>query len=228
MGSYEVSGGNPLQALKSGKLHLTLRGKKLKGEWTLVRMRPREHEDKPQWLLLKSGEDLPAISARSDDQSILTRRSMNRIASDNAAQWQSNRSSQSTTKPKPTERRASARRARTTPEAVQLTNTRLPKRKLAVIEPMIAELVDSLPIGDQWIYELKFDGIRALTLMRGKNIELISRNAKEMTEKYPEVAKALRELPCKEAMLDGEVAALDNEGRSSFQLLQACELSGVC
>src|SRR3569833_3551440 len=95
MGSYEVSGGNPLQALKSGKLHLTLRGKKLKGEWTLVRMRPREHEDKPQWLLLKSGKDLPAISPRADDQSVLTHRSMNRIASDNGAQWQSNRSSES-------------------------------------------------------------------------------------------------------------------------------------
>src|ERR1700716_2617048 len=56
LGSYEVSGRDPLKALKSGKLHLTLRGKKLKGEWTLVRMRPREHENKPQWLLLKSGD----------------------------------------------------------------------------------------------------------------------------------------------------------------------------
>jgi len=226
LGSYEVSGGNPLQALKSGKLHLTLRGKKLKGEWTLVRMRPREHEDKPQWLLLKSGDDLPAISARADDQSILTRRSMNRIASDNDAQWQSNRSSQSATKPKPTERRASAQRERKPTEVVQLTNTRLPKRKLAFIEPMKAELVETLPKGDHWIYELKFDGIRALALKRGKNIELISRNAKDLTEKFPEVARALRDLPCKEAMLDGEVAALDNEGRSSFQLLQARELSG--
>ena len=226
LGSYEVSGGNPLQALKSGKLHLTLRGKKLKGEWTLVRMRPREHEDKPQWLLLKSGDDLPAISARADDQSILTRRSMNRIASDNDAQWQSNRSSQSATKPKPTERRASAQRERKPTEVVQLTNTRLPKRKLAFIEPMKAELVETLPKGDHWIYELKFDGLRALALKRGKNIELISRNAKDLTEKFPEVARALRDLPCKEAMLDGEVAALDNEGRSSFQLLQARELSG--
>src|SRR5262249_35185585 len=54
LGTYEVSGDNPLQALKDGKLHLTLHGKKLKGEWALVRMRPREHEDKPQWLLLKA------------------------------------------------------------------------------------------------------------------------------------------------------------------------------
>jgi len=233
LGSYEVSGENPLQALKSGKLHLTLRGKKLKGEWTLVRMRPREHEDKPRWLLLKSGDDLPAISARADDQSILTRRSMNRIASDNDAQWQSNRSSQRAAGILPAEKRAPAQREKNNSrktsnlgETIHLDNPRLPKRKLAFIEPMKAELVETLPKGDHWIYELKFDGIRALALKRGKNIELISRNAKDLTEKFPEVARALRDLPCKEAMLDGEVAALDNEGRSSFQLLQARELSG--
>src|SRR6185437_5622453 len=83
LGSYEVSGGDPLEALQSGKLHLTLQGKKLKGEWTLVRMRPRERDDKPQWLLLKSGEDLPDISTRADDQSVLTKRSMKKIAIDN-------------------------------------------------------------------------------------------------------------------------------------------------
>ena len=241
IGSYKVSGDHPLQALKSGKLHLTLRGKKLKGEWTLVRMRPREHEDKPQWLLLKSGKDMPAISPRADDQSVLTRRSMSRIASDNDAQWQSNRSSQSAAGILPVERRASARRDHDSPdrrekshggktstvsETIQLSSARLPKRKLAFIEPMKAELVDTLPQGDDWIYEIKFDGIRALGLKRGKNIELISRNAKDLTAKFPEVAEALRNLPCKEAMLDGEIAALDDEGRSSFQLLQARELSG--
>ncbi len=247
-GSYEVSGGEPLQSLKNGKLHLTLRGKKLKGEWTLVRMRPREHEDKPQWLLLKSGKDLPAISPRSDDQSVLTRRSMDRIASDNDAQWQSNRSSQRAAGVSPAERRASARpkRSSSPPErrsptrrekdntaapsdigkTIHLNKTRLPKRKLAFLEPMKAALVETLPKGDHWIYELKFDGIRALALKRGKNIELISRNAKDLTAKFPEVAQALRELPCQEAMLDGEIAALDDEGRSSFQLLQARELSG--
>jgi bifunctional non-homologous end joining protein LigD len=243
IGSYEVSGSDPLKALRSGKLHLTLRGKKLRGEWTLVRMRLREHEDKPQWLLLKSGEDMPAISPRSDDQSVLTRRSMNRIASDNDAQWQSNRSSPraagvSPAVQKPNSHARTERQAPMRPQkedgsgnsnsakAIQLSTARLPKRKLGFVEPMKAELVDSLPKGDQWLYELKFDGIRALALKRGKNVELISRNAKDLTEKFPEVAEAVRALPCKEAMLDGEIAALDEEGRSSFQLLQARELSG--
>jgi bifunctional non-homologous end joining protein LigD len=238
MGSYEVSGGNPLQALKSGKLHLTLRGKKLKGEWTLVRMRPREHEDKPQWLLLKSGADLPQISARSDDQSVLTRRSMNRIASDNDAQWQSNRPQRAAARPAPGSKLKTSRGAQSTPKPPsipserfkqaedEITHSRLPKRKIAFVEPMKAVLVDTLPKGADWVYELKFDGVRALALKRGKNIELISRNEKDFTGKFPEVAEALRELPCKEALLDGEIVALDEKGRSSFQLLQARELSG--
>ena len=91
---------------------------------------------------------------------------------------------------------------------------------------MKAILVETLPKGDDWIYELKFDGVRALALKRGDEIQLISRNAKNFTDKFPEVVEALRELPCKEAVLDGEIAALDEEGRSSFQLLQARELSG--
>jgi bifunctional non-homologous end joining protein LigD len=232
-GSYEVSGADPLKALENGKLHLTLHGKKLKGEWTLVRMRPRDGDDKPQWLLLKSGDDLPAFSPRAEDQSVLTKRSMKRIAEDNDAQWQSNRSAQ----------RAAGRPARspslktpgpavTEPKArleqaeQDIQRSRLPKRKAAFVEPMRAVLVENLPKGDDWIYELKFDGVRALGIKRGKAIDLVSRNAKDFTAKFPEVTDALKKLPCKEAILDGEIVALDEEGRSSFQLLQARELSG--
>src|SRR5437899_3285612 len=72
-GTYEVSGDEPIKALEKGKLHLLLKGKKLKGEWTLVHMRRRSDEEKkPQWLLLKSGSDVPAISERIDDSSALT------------------------------------------------------------------------------------------------------------------------------------------------------------
>src|ERR1051326_9191521 len=91
-GSYQVLGSDPLKALQEGKLHLLLNGKKLKGEWTLVMMRRRsEEENKPQWLLLKSGQDVPAISERVDDSSALTRRSMQQIARANGEQWHSDR-----------------------------------------------------------------------------------------------------------------------------------------
>jgi bifunctional non-homologous end joining protein LigD len=224
VGSYEVSGGNPDLALEDGKLHLRLRGKKLRGEWTLVRMRPREHEDKPQWLLLKSGKDLPVMSARTDDQSVLTRRSMQKIASDNNAQWQSNRAATR----RSTVRRITNRKPAALPPStpVELDHTRVPKRRAAFIEPMKARLVNDLPKGSDWVYELKFDGVRVLAIKGGKDIRLISRTAKDFTAKFPEVVEALQSLPCKEVVLDGEIAALDEKGRSSFQLLQARELSG--
>jgi len=72
---------------------------------------------------------------------------------------------------------------------IHLKETRLPTRKLEFVEPMKAALVDNLPKGDDWVYELKFDGVRALGLIRGKNTELISRNQKDFTEKFPEVAE---------------------------------------
>ncbi|HWD92381.1 MAG TPA: non-homologous end-joining DNA ligase [Verrucomicrobiae bacterium] len=229
IGSYEVSG-DPLKSLESGKLHLTLRGKKLKGEWTLVRMRPREREDKPQWLLLKSGDDLPEISARADDQSVLTKRSMKKIAEENDAQWQSNRKAQPTIRQ--TTRELIVKTAARMPEAhlkqaeEEIKKSRLPKRKAAFVEPMKAILVENLPRGEDWIYELKFDGVRSLGMKRGKETQLVSRNAKDFNAKFPEIAEALKKLPCKEAMLDGEIVALDEHGRPSFQLLQARELSG--
>src|SRR5678815_3055581 len=109
-----------MEMLKRGKLHLTLQGKKLKGDWTLVRMRPRESDDKPQWLLLKSESDLPPWSARAENQSVLTRRSLERIATDDDAQWQSDRPAARSKTPlerRPQARPVSRRAVRAGPEA---------------------------------------------------------------------------------------------------------------
>src|SRR5947207_722448 len=91
-GTYEASGDSPAKALEQGKLHLTLKGSKLKGEWTLIRIRhPRDGSDKEQWLLLKSGSDVRPFSARAEDKSVLTGRNMKQIAAGHDAPWQSNR-----------------------------------------------------------------------------------------------------------------------------------------
>ncbi|MEY2465533.1 MAG: bifunctional non-ous end joining protein LigD [Verrucomicrobiota bacterium] len=233
IGTYQVEGEEePVRALKNGKLHFTLKGKKLKGEWALVRMRPREHENKPQWLMFKSGDDAPELSARVENQSVLTNRSLGKIAKDNDTQWQSNRSTKSSPErraPARREPRKAAKRAERVLGApkIELGSARLPKRKAEFVEPMKASLVETLPKGEDWLYEIKFDGVRALAIKRGKEIELISRNEKSFTTKYHEVTDALKQLPCREAILDGEVAALDQEGRSSFQLLQAHQMPGT-
>src|SRR5207302_10659235 len=105
--------------------------------------------------------------------------------------------------------------------------SRLPTAEASFVEPMKALLVDELPKGPEWIYELKFDGIRALAIKRSSGVSLISRTAKEMTEKYPQVTEALRKLRAKEAVLDGEIVALDAEGRPAFQLLQSYQMAGM-
>ena len=213
-GRYVLHGGDPVRALKEGKLHLTLSGKKLKGDWTLVRIkRPREDGD-DQWLLLKTGGDAANISARSEDRSVLTNRTLERIASDNDTQWQSDRPASTARGAKPS--RAAKSRTRLT-DSVQTLRRATPE----FVEPMKALLVDTLPKGSEWVYELKFDGYRALAIKRGDTISLVSRNGNSLTGRYPEVIEALKRLPCENAVLDGEIVAVDAEGRSSFQLLQS-------
>jgi len=91
---------------------------------------------------------------------------------------------------------------------------------------MKALLVERLPEGDKWLYEVKFDGIRAIAIKNGQKIELISRTARQLTSRFPGIVKALSDLPASQAVLDGEVVALDPQGRSSFQLLQSYEMAG--
>jgi bifunctional non-homologous end joining protein LigD len=83
--------------------------------------------------------------------------------------------------------------------------------------------VEKLPEGD-WLYEIKHDGYRALAFKDGTDVRLISRKNKEF--KYPQLLDALKLLPADHAVVDGEIAALDEKGRSSFQLLQMFKSSG--
>src|SRR5215472_92816 len=83
--------------------------------------------------------------------------------------------------------------------------------------------VEELPKGD-WLYEIKFDGYRALAFKEGRDLRLVSRNKKAFD--YPQLLDALRKLPAEQLILDGEIAALDEKGRSSFQLLQRFKSSG--
>ena len=85
------------------------------------------------------------------------------------------------------------------------------------IEAMKALAVEELPEGD-WLYEIKHDGYRALAFKDGKDVRLISRKNKPFN--YPELVGSLKLLAVQQVILDGEIATLDEKGRSSFQLLQ--------
>ncbi len=250
-GTYYVYGEDPLGALKKGRLHLVLDGQKAKGEWALIRI--RSDGEKNQWLLLKATKSVKPISKKLDDQSVLTRRTMKQIADDRDAEWESDRDTptnksavsnlksriQSALKKKesrekvgrdgPSRRQKQTDRNRGESDAdVEFdgaTGRRaLPAAKPRFIEPIKPRLVDAPPTRGDWFYELKFDGIRLIAIKDGRKVKLISRNKNDLTTRFGELIDSLEGLPAKEFVIDGEVVAVDEKGRSSFQLLQAREM----
>jgi bifunctional non-homologous end joining protein LigD len=87
-------------------------------------------------------------------------------------------------------------------------------------KPMLAALSDRLPIGAEWSYEVKWDGYRAFIDTRNGTVRLRSRRDADLTRSYPTVAEAAATLHGRDVILDGEIVALDPEGRPSFQALQ--------
>ena len=233
-GTYEPTNPDWRKEFESGKLHFSLHGKKLHGEWYLVRLRGGE-----QWLLIRGKDDMRAISKKSDDTSALSGKSMKQLSEGDAV-WQSNRESGSShlrRAARGTMARAADRsNPRVTGSAPGESGRQVGRSTLKgghqtakegnrtrFVEPMKARLVETAPPGE-WIYEIKFDGFRALALKSGNDIHLLSRNEKDFGGKFPEVADSVAQLDVEDAIIDGEIVALDPKGRSSFQLLQAYDL----
>ena len=91
---------------------------------------------------------------------------------------------------------------------------------MILLRPMLASSASELPTGKDWTYEVKWDGYRALAVKGPNGVQLISRNQKDLTRDYPTIARAVEALPVLAVVLDGEIVALDAEGRPSFQALQ--------
>ena len=89
-----------------------------------------------------------------------------------------------------------------------------------VIHPMLAESVNDPFDGDDWLFEIKWDGYRAVAFIDAGKVRLVSRNQNDLTARYPELKNLPQFMKAKTAILDGEVVALDEEGRASFSLMQ--------
>jgi bifunctional non-homologous end joining protein LigD len=104
-------------------------------------------------------------------------------------------------------------------EGEALTSDR-PWQMTRVVRPMMAMAASVLPIGPVWSYEVKWDGYRTLAVKDGDRVTLLSRNLKHLTTRYPSIARAVGRLAVQSATLDGEIVAVDEDGRPSFQALQ--------
>jgi len=200
IGTYEVIDGNYWQ----GKLHVVFHGKKLNGEWILVKGKERDGKDNA-WLLIKGGAPMERLSQKQDDSSALTRRSMEQIAKAKDAVWHSNRN-------------GAADSSAAEEPFVDLEN--LPKTRVKFIEPMLAAPVAELPENtDKWSYEVKLDGYRCLVGRDSRGVKLWSRRGNIFNKNFPAIVRACEKLP-EDTLIDGEVVALDEQGRMSFNLLQ--------
>ena len=95
------------------------------------------------------------------------------------------------------------------------------------VSPMKATLVSQLPVGDEWLYEIKWDGYRSLAAKRGHSVRLLSLKNKNLSSDFPTVMKAVRGVAADTVLIDGEIVAVDKRGRPSFRYSKIAPRSGA-
>ncbi len=196
----------PQQALAKGELKFRLDGERLKGGWVLVRMkRDRDGGKRSNWLLIKhrdaTARDGGGAGALADDRSVASGRAMAEIAAGRGPG------------PKPFLLR---RKKTAAPDAVWHSSAGAPPDFVPV---QLCRLVGRPPAGEGWAHEIKFDGYRIqLRVARGA-ATLKTRKGLDWTDKFPAIAEAAAALP--DALIDGEVVALNDNGIPDFSALQA-------
>ncbi|MBI4636618.1 MAG: DNA ligase D [Candidatus Rokubacteria bacterium] len=188
-----VKAGEPLAQLERGKLEVELHGVKLRGGWTLARMSGKVRE----WLLLKKADAWAGGEEPTErfPQSVLSGLTVEEL--------------------RETPARLAALRGHL--EALGVPRGGVSPRNQPL---MLATPAERPPEGEEWLFEIKYDGVRVLAGRSGDAVELLGRSGQVVTERYPEIAAALRTLPLDRFVLDGEIVALDETGRPSFQRLQ--------
>ncbi len=208
---------DPKEGFDKGRLKFELDGEKLHGGWNLVKSRSGKYGGE-SWLLFKEADEyarLGEAASIGDDMpnSVATGRSLKEIAESGDRVWHSNKSVAANVKAGAV---AKPKRATGVAKVAGARKASLP----AFVEPELATLTKTAPEGASWIHEIKYDGYRMLSRIAEGSARMISRNKKDWTANFPSIARAATRLPVKTAWIDGEVVALDAQGRSSFQALQ--------
>ena len=178
-GTYEWIGPkSPEQQWEAGDLKISLHGRRLMGEFALVRTRRAQGKD---WLLIKKKDFAvqEGWDPEKDTRSILPGR-----------------------------------------PALSSVEGAVEAPMPQSLAPMLASLGQSLPTGTDWVYEVKWDGVRALLLVEKGRVRMLSRRGNKIEEQYPELQKIVDVLEAESAIVDGEIVCFDENGVPSFQLLQ--------
>jgi bifunctional non-homologous end joining protein LigD len=255
--------------IAKGDLKFRLNGKRLKGDFALVKMRGRRPGSKGnEWLMIKKHDDhvVEEYDIEAIDQSVLSGRTLEQVAGDaGSAEWKSrpagrgklkaawladavarvakkkqelttedtedaeeNKRRKNTSSKTPSQAMAAARATKEIKPSVPSVSSVVKafagapvKRGMPLkIHPMLAESVEKAFDGAEWLFEIKWDGYRAIAFIDGGKVRLVSRNQNDLTPRYPELKEMAKFVQAKTAILDGEVVALDEEGRASFSLMQ--------
>src|SRR3989454_1805140 len=182
---------DPFEGLKKGKLLFDLKGYKLRGRWTLVKIKKGVKE----WLLIKERDGSVSTDGAFPDESVLSGMTVAelRAAKDRAAPLKKELAKLGAPK-----------------RAVRVEDTQL----------MLAEAREQPFSKAGWLFELKLDGYRLRAAREDGEAKLVSRNGHDLTTAFPEIARAVAALPYEGLILDGELVVADDAGRPSFALLQ--------
>jgi bifunctional non-homologous end joining protein LigD len=237
-GTWEPEG-DARRDYATGKLTFQLRGEKLRGGWTLIRMHGKAGADGKNWLLIKHDD------SAASDESITEKRPESVISGKTVEEIGDSHDESAGGAKKATKKRATTRLARRTREPrtsgdrktkntprassrgtarFKSLPTELPgarRAKLpAELSPELATLVDEAPRGGGWVYELKFDGYRLLAYVQNGRVTLRTRAGNDWTDRFPSIAEAIAALGIESGILDGEIVVLAQDGTSDFQALQ--------
>jgi bifunctional non-homologous end joining protein LigD len=196
-GTFELEESTPAESLKRGEVKFRLNGVRLRGRYALVRTRSEK-----DWLLIKKKDEAadPNFDIEKFDTSVKTGRTKEEIEQGKDAVW-------------------SSRREEGQGGLINLANAEkgpMPK----TLEPMKAQMVDKPFDDDRWLFEVKWDGIRLVSFIDEGKVTLQTRAGRIVDAEYPQLQAISRLVSARQAILDGEIVALDEEGRPSFQLLQ--------
>lgn len=176
---------NVEEGLGKGELKFTLKGKRLKGKWALIRLKAKDGDTKDNWLFLKEKDEYANTPFELSQFN------------------------------------TSIRTGRTMVEIEEGKDEKFTRNPFSRADSQLAKLVSGIPEGDDWLYELKYDGYRIMAFVEGNNVQLMTRNGNDYVRRFHNISSSLIDWADGRAMVvDGEMVVTDSSGKTDFSALQ--------